>query len=160
MLNFNAKGLLMPDTSINASLEELKIHFVDDIPSQTRLANFEKYIHYSNELKKLIQTDRLRQWINGSFVTKTIANPKDIDLVTFIDFETWIKFREPLKDFEAEKANKIYGVDAYLLTEFPKEHTSAFLFESDKAYWMGHFSKTRRDRSGQKHPKGFLEIIY
>lgn len=34
------------------------------------------------------------------------------------------------------------------------------LFIGDQMYWMDHFDKTQRGRSGQKYPKGFLEIIY
>jgi hypothetical protein len=159
MLDFDTKGLLIPDKNIRCTIDELKTHFVDAIPSDTRLENFEKYIHYSNELKQVLGLANIKQWINGSFVTN-VKNPKDIDLITFIDFDIKEKFQNELKKFEAKGSNTVYGVDAYLLTVFPENHSKRFLFESDFAYWMHRFSKTRRDITGKKNPKGFLEIIY
>lgn len=159
MLNFDSNGLLTPNTNIVASITEIKYHFVDAISSKTRLENFEKYIRYSDELKKLLNVVTLKQWINGSFVTK-INNPGDIDLVTFIDFDLRLKFQIELQNFEAKRANEFYGVDAYLLTEFPENHPKYFLFQSDRAYWIERFSRTRRDSEGKKNPKGFLEINY
>jgi hypothetical protein len=159
MLSFNTKGLLTPDTNLIASVSDLKKYFVEAIPSTTRPEIFEKYIRYSNALKKMLKTDSLKQWINGSFVTM-VRDPKDIDLITFIDLDLRVKFQKELMDFSAKGANEIYGVDAYLLTVLPDGHEKIFLFHSDKAYWMSRFSKTRRDNSGKKHPKGFLEINY
>jgi hypothetical protein len=84
MLEFNSKGLLVPNTKIQSSVEELKECLVDNITSKTRLEIFNKYIEYSNSLKVLLGVPNIQQWINGSFVTK-IANPRDIDLITFVD---------------------------------------------------------------------------
>jgi len=67
------------------------------------------------------------QWINGSFVTNT-KNPKDIDLVTFIDVELRLEFEVELKKIEAKGANDVYGVDAYILTVFPESHSNYFFF--------------------------------
>lgn len=159
MLQFDSKGLLIPNTAIKLTGEEFRFYFVDSIPSETRLDNFKKYISYSNELKKILKVDKLKQWIDGSFVT-LIRNPKDIDFVTFLDFELRLKFLKELKKFEAKGANEIFGVDAYLLTVFPENHSKEFLFHSDKAYWNDRFSRTRRDAQGKKRPKGYIEIIY
>jgi hypothetical protein len=159
MINFNSKGFLQPCTIIKSSIDELKYFFVDSIHSKTRNENFEKYIHYSSELKKVVKQESLNQWIDGSFVT-TAKNPKDIDLVTFIDFETRKKYSNQLVKFEAKGANEIFGVDAYIVTVFPEKHRNHFYFLSDKAYWMERFSKSRRDKNGIKHAKGFLEINF
>jgi len=159
MIRFDSKGLLTPKTNILTSLTEMKQHFVDGISSDTRLENFGKYVRYSDELKKMLNVVSLKQWINGSFVTK-INNPSDIDLVTFIDFDMRLKLQIELQNFEAKGANDIYVVDAYLLTVFPENHLKSFLFQSDRAYWMERFSRTRRDSLGKKNPKGFLEINY
>lgn len=159
MYTFNDKGFLMPSDNIVASVAELKQYFVDAIPSDTRFANFEKYIRYSTELKNAVKVNSLQQWINGSFVSN-IKNPKDIDLVTFIDFDLRTKYKNELQNFEARNANAVYGVDAYLLTVFPKGHKYYFLFESDRMYWLNQFSRSRRDTKGKKHNKGFLEIKF
>lgn len=160
MIEFDAKGMLTPNRNIEIALSDFKFHFVDSIPSDTRELNFEKYIRYSNELKDLLKVQTLKQWINGSFVT-SVKNPRDIDLVTFVDYELRLQYERELEKFEAPSANSIYEVDAYIVTVFPEDHSKAFLFESDKAYWMRRFTMTRRNlRTGKKFPKGFLEISY
>lgn len=159
MLHLNSSGFLSPNTLIKSSLDELKYYFVDLIQSETRTINYEKYVDYATELKQTIKIDSLTQWIDGSFVTKT-KNPKDIDLVTFIDFETRRKYEKEIIKFEAKGANELYGVDAYIVTVFPEGHKNHFYFLSDKAYWIQRFSTSRRDRNGVKQPKGFLEIIF
>lgn len=160
MIQFDDKGFLFPSRNITCTVDELKQYFVDAIPSETRLPNFEKYIHYSNELKKVLKVGNLQQWINGSFVTLNTANPKDIDLVSFIDYKLAVKFEKELEHFVARGANQVFGVDAYILVSYPEGHPNFFKFSSSKAYWAHHFSTTRRDRFGKKNPKGYLEIIY
>ena len=87
MLNFDNRGLLTPTTNILSSVEEFKQVFVDEILfSSTRLSNFNNYIKYSDALKKMLNGQPILQWINGSFVTQ-IIEPKDIDMVSFIDYE-------------------------------------------------------------------------
>ncbi len=94
-------------------------------------------------------------------VSSTLTqNPKDIDLVSFIDFSLRQKYELELKNFEALKSNELFGVDAYLLTVFPEDHTNYYLFKSDKSHWYDHFSKTRRNSKGIKNKKGFIEINY
>ncbi len=159
MIQFNPSGLLIPDTNIITSLEDFQHYFVHRIPSQTRQSIFRKYVNYSNALKKTIKATSLKQWIDGSFATN-INNPKDIDLVTFIELNKKIEFANELQDFERETALKKYGVDAYILTVIPEDHANLFLYKSDKAYWMTLFSKTKRDNYGRKCPKGFLEIHF
>lgn len=159
MLTFDSNGLLFPYTYIPATKNDLKRYFVDAIPSDRRLENFEKYLHYSDELKQLLEINSMKQWVNGSFVTLT-KNPKDIDFVTFIHYDLRKKLEVELERFTAKSANYIFGVDAYLLTVFPTGHEKSFLFQSDKAYWLNKFSRTRRDHSGVKKSKGSLEIIY
>ena len=77
-----------------------------------------------------------------------------------MDVDLRFQHEAELKQFEAKEANEYFGVDAYLVTVFPEGHEKIFLFESDRAYWMDKFSRTRRDRRGVKHPKGFREILY
>jgi len=84
--------------------------------------------------------------------------PGDIDLVTFIDFFIAEKLRDELKDFKYPFSEIVFGVDAYLVKKYPPNHRLYNLYISDSAYWMAHFSKTRRNRIGNKQSKGFLEI--
>jgi hypothetical protein len=83
-LEFSNKGFLIPSSNITVSLEDFRTTFVNNFQlSKTREKLFENYIIYSNELKQTLNLKELKQWINGSFVTKAV-NPKDVDLVTFV----------------------------------------------------------------------------
>jgi hypothetical protein len=158
MLEFDSKGLLIPKGNISCSIDTLREVFVDRINSTTRLDLFNKYIGYSNALKEVLGVAELKQWINGSFVTKA-ANPRDIDLVTFVDYAIIEANELGIEQFNTE-SKKDGMLDVYIIPVYPKEHQQAFYYESDMAEWMDRFSKTRRDRNGLKNRKGFLEIIH
>lgn len=96
------------------------------------------------------------KWV---FVTKT-PNPKDIDFVTFIESDIVDKHRIELKKFLSNNSMLALGLDPYIIEVHKQNSPSYFKYESDKAYWTNKFDKTRRDRTGRKNPKGFLEIIY
>ncbi len=100
MLNFDLRGNLRPYEPIKCGLRDLKKYLVDEIESDTRLDNYKKYLRYSNDLKALLKGQELKQWLNGSFVTKK-RNPKDIDLLTFIDAETIEALDDELINFKA-----------------------------------------------------------
>ena len=59
---------------------------------------FENYKSFCEDLKFLLGLDELTQWIDGSYVT-LIDNPKDIDVVTFIDSKLIKVHENGLKDF-------------------------------------------------------------
>lgn len=159
MIEFDKKGLLIPNRAISCTLQELKAHFVDNINSKTRLEIFNNYVEYSSRLKDLLGVEELKQWINGSFVTLT-PNPKDIDFVTFIESDIAKTYRTDLENFISNNSLLSIGIDPYIIEVYEQDSESYFNYESDKAYWMNKFDKTRRDRAGRKNPKGFLEVIY
>ncbi len=66
---------------------------------------------------------------------------------------------DALDDFRSG-AWEQYGVDAYIITTYPANNKHYSHYLSDCAYWLDKFGGTRRDRSGKKHSKGFLEIFY
>lgn len=158
MLTFNHSGLLVPDNKINSTVQELENEFVLNIQSVKRKEIFDAYVKYNEDFKKLCNLEELPQWINGSFVTKK-KNPGDIDLVTFLDYETIQQLGSKLDDFKFPNSEIIYGVDAYIIEVYPKNHKCRIRYISDKAYWLDRFTKTRRIR-GNKLSKGFLEIKY
>lgn len=158
-LEFDAKGLLKPYLPIPCELSDLKTYFVDGIPSVTRKTNYDNYIRYSNDLKTLLGNTNLTQWINGSFVTKK-TNPKDIDLITFIDHGTVKKLGMKLDPFRPQSSWLFYGVDAYIVEVHPENSKSHVYTLGDIAYWLDLFSQTRPNRIGKKNQKGFLEINY
>jgi hypothetical protein len=157
MLRFNSNGLLVPDHNIKSNVNELEDIFVKSIKTNKRIELFSNYINYSNSLKELCNDVNLIQWIDGSFVTQK-AEPKDVDLVTFIDFEIDKELGDKLINYKYPASKNLFRVDAYLVRLYPKGHKYYSIYESDRAYWMDHFNKTRRNRIGNKLPKGFLEI--
>jgi hypothetical protein len=159
MLHFDSKGNLKPYQQIHSNIQDLKTYFVDNIASNTRLDIYNKYIRYSNDLKNLIGKE-LMQWVNGSFVTQK-TNPKDIDLITFLDHKDIKKLGSKLDTFKPSECWNIYGVDAYILEVYAPNHDCANFTDCDVAYWLNLFGQTRPNRrTGIKNKKGFLEIIY
>lgn len=158
MLIFDSKGNLKPYQPISSNVNNLKKFLIDGITSDSRKLNFEKYIKYSDDLKLLVKK-QLEQWINGSFVTTKI-NPKDIDLVTFLDSETIRKLGSKLDPFRPPFSWERYGVDAYILEVYPTDSKLYRFSESDRLYWLDLFSHTRPNRQGIRNKKGFLEINY
>ena len=159
MLIFNSKGYLVPNTNIISDLAEMETEFVNNIISNKRNSLFDKYLHYSSELKNFFNGSPLLQWIDGSFVTKK-SDPGDIDLVTFIDEELAFNLGTDIDNFKYPSSLELYGVDAYLVKVYNREHKKHPLYIGDRMYWMDKFDKTYRNRIGQKSPKGFIEIIF
>ena len=82
MIKFDSKGHLTPYQPISFQVKDLKEHFVDAFGSETRKTHFDNYLRYSSNLKAVLGGIQIRQWINGSFVTRK-SNPKDIDSISF-----------------------------------------------------------------------------
>ncbi|CAG5081304.1 DUF6932 family protein [Parvicella tangerina] len=161
MLTINEAGYLEPNTAIPSDLTEMEKTFVIEYSSVERSALFEMYQQYIEDLKQLCGDTPLRQWINGSFITKRKPRPSDIDMVTFIDSHTVQKLGEKLRPFVYPQSKSNYpGIDAYIVEVYPEDSNKFMLFKSDTAYWHNQFDTTRRNRQGQKEPKGFLEIIH
>ena len=159
MLYFNQSGLLVPGSVISSNLNELELEFVTNIPTPERITHFEGYKKYSNSLKKLCGNESLVQWIDGSFVTKE-PMPKDIDLVTFIDFNLITNLGNLLQSFKYPASETNFQVDAYIVAVYPIQHKKYYLYQHDRAYWIDQFDTSRRNRKGNRYTKGFLEIIY
>ena len=156
MLNFNKHGYLEPNKPINSSIAELERVFVIEYSSVERSKLFEEFLRCNKDLKSLCDNIELKQWVNGSFVSKFKKRPNDIDLVTFIDINIIKSLGEKIKPFVYPYSKKNYkGVDAYIV------ESNCDLYLYDKAYWHQQFDTTRRNsKTGKKLSKGFLEIIY
>jgi hypothetical protein len=161
MLNFDRRGNLTPSGLISSNIPELENYFVNNIQSNTRSNNYQKYRKYSDDLKNLVGGQILRQWINGSFVNSRNRNPRDIDLVTFVDHQTIVQLGTRLNNLRPLAVWEIYEVDAYIIEVHPAGSVYYNRFtHSDILYWENRFSNTKRNRMGQMFSKGFLEIYY
>jgi hypothetical protein len=85
MINFDSRGYITPNEIIDVTLNEFESIYCYN---EHRKLIFENYIDFSVELHKL-GLSNFYQWIDGSFIT-TKRYPKDIDFVTFVDYEFFI----------------------------------------------------------------------
>lgn len=153
-MEFDNKGNLSPDQLLEITLITFEERFVASFPeSSTRRKLYKNFCRYTESIKKEIGTDFF-QWIDRSFVTNKL-NPKDIDLVTFIDWRAYYaneNFINSLRDLRQEKD---LGIDGYFLIVYPEDHKKNILFETDKIQWMFEFGRSRTD-----YKKGFIQINY
>jgi len=97
-LTFTDAGLLTPAKGIETSLEIIGQHFVQAFPhSETRQRLFENFQNYLNSFQDEI-FPWFEMWVDGSFVTLK-ENPKDIDVVTFLDWEVYELREKALERF-------------------------------------------------------------
>ena len=81
---------MSPYEVIDLTLEEFRRFFVDDLEDvEHRKGLFDNYLSFLDVLKHTLKTPYY-QWITGSFITAK-KQPGDIDLVTFVDYELFIK---------------------------------------------------------------------
>ncbi|MBP8240313.1 MAG: hypothetical protein KAX50_10145 [Saprospiraceae bacterium] len=158
MLQFDPKGFLIPDQRMDCTLEELRQVFVESVPDDQREKLFAGLLTFLKDLFAGLPVEEVVVWIDGSFTTKK-RNPNDIDLVYFLDAETTAKYEGMLGDhFSSPESLNLYGIDAYLVRVYTESHPLYFCTQADRAYWMYFFTKTRKDRRGNTHKKGFLEL--
>lgn len=151
-MDFDLNGNLKPYSPIETTIDEIRKNFVDDFKGSTsRERIFESYLGYINDFKQMIGTDFF-QFINGSFVTRK-RTPKDLDLVTFLDYETFETLETELMPFKGFV--NYPGIDAYIEKVYPASHPFNIRYQSDYLYWTEFFSK---NREGQR--KGFLKIEF
>lgn len=155
MLNFNHRGHLVPDNNISSTLDEVRSVF---LATEQRIELFEKYLHYSTELKKACG-GQFPQWINGSFCT-TNPKPGDIDLVSFIPATIIEANEDAFRQFSYPVSENRYGVDAYIVKVYIEEQRHYNHYIGDRAYWMAQFSRTKLNRAGNRFAKGFVEIVF
>lgn len=159
-LQFDIRGNLLPYEITELSTEDFQNSFI--LPFQddsTRNELFKKYLFYLNDLKELI-THNFFQWIDGSFISQK-KNPKDIDLVTIVDYRDYEKNISTLSQkFISFNARKGYGIDAYIVCNYPENHPKRFFTQSDLLYWMNLFEKTKVNKAKQQFKKGFVQINF
>lgn len=146
---FDRYGHLTPYDVIKTDFVTLEEVFVKGFSnSSTRARIFGEYLIYLNQLKQIINGE-FYQWIDGSFTTQKL-NPRDIDIVTFLDATLFDAKESLLKDC---KINDY--VDGYFIRTFPEDHQKRFFYESDYLRWLHLFSRNR-----EKKPKGIIQLQF
>ncbi|MDX2305414.1 MAG: hypothetical protein NW226_21565 [Microscillaceae bacterium] len=158
-LHFDEQGFLMPYQAIEADLETLEYYFVTQFPnSKTRRRLFVNYLRYNERFRSRV-TKRFVQWIDGSFVTQK-QNPKDIDMVTFLDYRIF-EAQEPFLDKFWTFNLEDQGLDAYLLRLYPPEHPD---YIQETAFYQQEWQEvygSTADKEGEEiFPKGFIQLNF
>lgn len=154
-LDFDEFGNLTPYEVIETDLATLEAYFVTAFPkSETRKRLFENYLRYIYRFQDEV-FPIFEQWINGSFVTQK-ENPKDIDIVTFLDYEVYEKRGDAILDKFWSFSLEDEGIDSYIVRDFPENHSKFEKTVRSKKEWTNLYSGTR----GKFEYKGFLKIIF
>jgi hypothetical protein len=82
MLNFNSCGFLLPDRNTSSTISELEQTFKIN---NVREDIYENYLNYSKNLKEVIGKE-IKQWVDGSFVTKKPKPKSSGFLYSFLYF--------------------------------------------------------------------------
>lgn len=159
-LEFDERGNIKPYELIEISPEEFVDIFVDSFSNHSSRAKlYSNYKKYLRDLSALVKYD-FYQMIDGSFITKK-QNPRDIDLVTVLNFQDYEENRDALqKQFSPLNSRKKYSVDAYIVANYPEFHKNHVFSRSDILYWIGLFGRTRMDRSKRQYNKGIIRLNF
>lgn len=159
-LSFDTRGNLKPYDIIELSLPEFTEYFVNSFnPDTTRKELFDKYQNYLADLNEVLR-HRFFQWIDGSFITTT-RNPKDIDLVSFVDYRDYEKSKKIIENrFSPRNSRETYTVDAYIAPKYPEGHRKYVIYHSDSLYWRNLFGKTRVNRAKRQFEKGIVQLNF
>lgn len=155
MIEFDENGFLKPYDIIETDLATIEKIFVEDVPlSSTRKAIFESYLSYNEELRKIIPAGFM-QWIDGSFVTKK-RNPKDIDIVTFVDFEVYNANEKQIDELRRTRQTTNRIIDGYFVKVYSENHKNRNWYDIDRMQWIFTFNQVKNS----KLSKGFLQINF
>ena len=153
MLQFDNNGRLYPYEIIETDSETIEKVFVEEIAfSTSRRTIFENLKEYNQLLKEIIGSD-CKQWIDGSFVTLK-RNPKDVDVITWIDFEEYERHEKQLEKLKQWRFDKLKMIDGYFIKTYPPQHKRYKFYEYDCQEWAFVFHKVRQSKT----LKGFLQI--
>ncbi|MBI5916155.1 MAG: hypothetical protein HY842_12335 [Bacteroidetes bacterium] len=152
-LEFNKQGLLVPHEGIQVDLETMEQRFVHDFPKSTiRKQLFENYLKYLSQLQSEV-FPWFEQWVGGSFVTLK-ENPKDIDLVTLLDYRVFDLKEKVIERFYSFNW-EVEGIDAYFMRVVPEGEPGYSISERDKELWFARFRSTILEV-----PKGFVTLVF
>jgi len=152
-MTFDNFDNLAPPGAISTDLTNIEMSFVRAFPSSsTRETLWKNYLAFLSELQTVVGTGFF-QWIDGSFTT-TKLTPRDIDLVTFLNWQVYELHEDKISDWRKTLKNK--GLDGYFVKIYPKNHRLHYLYEADRAFWNYQFSYNTRTRKN----KGFLQLNF
>lgn len=88
-----------------------------------------------------------------------VLQPKDIDVVSFINYDDFIKKPRIINDFSLHGQKK-YQVDAHFAPTASWRHRFFDKAQQAEAYWLDIFGSSRSDENLIQHPKGIIKIQF
>jgi hypothetical protein len=156
---FDARGLL-PDGVHAVSEPDFRSRFADSVVRGQIMDGF-------TCLRREAESFGLAglQWVDGSFVTAK-AQPGDLDVVTFCDYDLLNQLGPPIQPFYARALSSgkecilAYGCDSYAVPCCDSTHPYFPVFERMRKYWRKHFAAVYDPLTGQTvaEDKGFVSL--
>lgn len=156
---FDKYGYLSPYEGQWTTVEELRHYFVEQFPtSEKRLLLFNNYLRFIYRFQDDV-FPYFEQWINGSFVSKK-ENPKDIDLVTFLDYRVYQSKGEKIMDRFWSFSLEDEFLDSYIVKVYPEDHALHWKYKESCAYWNRLYTQVNPNYDFSKRRKGFLKLNF
>ncbi len=155
MIQFNEQGYLVPAAVIETDLRTFEQAFLFN---EHRQSIFQEYRLFLEALDNLGITT-FYQWLNGSFATLK-ANPNDLDVVTFLNFNSYQKYENELYTLKQTFKNR--RIDAYFVAVYPENHPDYSLFLNYDYDFLHKFTRDFKKelRLKTKLKKGFIKIHF
>jgi hypothetical protein len=158
-MEFDLIGHLSPYTVNPTTFDNFESLLVESFPSSSsRHQIFEGYKRYVGQLTDILGSE-FYQWVDGSFVTDKM-NPNDIDVVTFVDADLFVKCEKKLLHLIAPESKLLYKVDAAFVGVYPLNHKLRMVTDWDIAFWKDFYGNTRPDTHKKQMPKGFIQLNF
>lgn len=156
-ITFNGSGNPQPAGVQKVDRDEW-IRFYSDIENKEDRAELLRLLaEYVSDFKNRVTPETWRQWIWGSFTT-TKPNPKDIDLVNFLDYGSLNEILSESGPYfssseESIDSRKRYKIDSYHVALYPENDVRNKLTKQSIAYWEKWFGHDRKNL-----PKAVFEV--
>ena len=157
-MEFDLRGYLQPPKELLLDIDTFKQEFVDNFPdSETRSVIFEQFEGFNSQFQEEV-TDVYLQWVGGSFTTKKL-NPRDIDVVMFIEHSIFEEKENLIRSKYGKNAVFFEQIDSYVMSEYEEDHPKFALYRGNYLYWYDFLTKTKKNRRGRHYPRGIVSII-
>jgi hypothetical protein len=151
VLNFDENGYLTPYDVIVTDIETLRSTFVFN---SHREKIFDSYLLFLDNLREL-DIGNFFQWVDGSFTTRKIF-PKDIDIITFIDIDTFKVKKSRLYYLSGQFAR----IDSYFVEMYKPNNPFYTRNEWEKNHWKDIYGSTKDDGINPVFEKGITQINF
>lgn len=158
-MEFDVFGHLFPYEVIQSDLITFEAVFVTASPaSQTRNQIYEAFTTYMGQLREVVG-EGFFVWVDGSFVTRKL-NPRDIDFVTFLDFDLYAKHEVNLEALRQLRFERGSLTDGFFVKVYPQNHPNRKFYELDRAEWLFDFGRSRTRHNTPFRNKGLVELTF